>query len=135
MAVAPAMKRYNVRVLVLMTIYAAALVGVNLWFRGDPPHGPIAYVAAILPALPIVGIFAVYARLLVEMHDEYVRMLLVRQSLIATAFALSVCTVWGFLEAFRLVPHVDAYFAAVLWCGGLGIGGGANFLIERRAAR
>ncbi|MDR6789688.1 hypothetical protein J2Y58_003061 [Sphingomonas sp. BE138] len=99
------------------------------------PHGPIAFAAAILPALPIVAIFAVYARLLVEMPDEYVRMLLVRQSLVATAFALSICTIWGFLEAFALVPHVQAYFAAVLWCAGLGVGGCINFLVERRAAR
>lgn len=135
MAAGPAMKRYNVRILVLMTLYAAALVGVNLWFHREAPDGLIAYAAAILPALPIVGIFAVFARLLVEMQDEYVRMLLVRQSLVATAFALTICTIWGFLEAFQLVQHVAAYYAAVLWFGGLGVGGGVNALIERRAAR
>jgi hypothetical protein len=129
------MKRYTVRVVILMTLYAAALVGVNLWFRHEPPRGPVAYAAAILPALPIIGVFVVYARLLVELTDEYVRMLLVRQSLVATAFALSICTAWGFLEAFGLVRHVEAYFAAVLWCAGLGVGGCVNFVAERRATR
>ena len=29
---------------------------------------------------------------------------------------------WGFLENFHLVPHVDAFYVAVLWFVGLGIG-------------
>lgn len=129
----PAMRRYTRRVLILMTLYAAALIGVNWWFRNAAPHGIVAYAAAILPALPIVGVFGVIAQLLVEMDDEYVRMLLVRQSLIATAFMLSVSTVWGFLSAFDLAPTVDFYFAAVLWFAGLGVGGLTNWALESRA--
>ena len=77
--------------------------------------GPSAYLAAVLPALPIIGIFAAIGRYLVEEHDEYVRMLMVRQTLWASAFALSVATVWGFLESFDMVGHVEAYYVAV--CG------------------
>jgi hypothetical protein len=49
-------------------------------------------------------------------------MLLVRQTLVATGFALSVATVWGFLENFELVAHVDAFYIAILWFLGLGLG-------------
>ena len=49
-------------------------------------------------------------------------MLMVRQTLWATGFALSVATIWGFLENFDLVGHVDAYYVAVLWFVGLGLG-------------
>ena len=72
------------------------------------------------------GIFAAIGRYLVEEQDEYVRMLMVRQTLWASGFALSVATVWGFLENFDLVGHVDAYYIAVLWFGGLGLGACIN---------
>ena len=90
------------------------------------------YLAAVLPALPIIGIFGAIGRYLVEEQDEYVRMLMVRQTLWASGFALSVATVWGFLESFDLVGHVDAYYVAVLWFGGLGIGACINKLTARR---
>ena len=84
--------------------------------------GPAAYVLGALPGVAVVGIFWAFARLLIEEKDEYQRLLLVGQSLMATGFTLSVVTVWGFLENFRLVPHVDAFYIAVLWFVGLGIG-------------
>ena len=135
MSMSPEMKRYNVRLLAVMTVYVITLVGAIWWFRHAPPAGVLAWVVAVLPALPIMGVFVVLGRLIVELRDEYVRMLLVRQALVATGFALSVCTAWGFLENFGLVRHVAAYYAAVLWCGGLGVGGFVNFVVERRLAR
>ena len=80
--------------------------------------GGLAYVVAVLPALPIIGIFAAIGRYLVEEQDEYVRMLMVRQTLWASGFALSLATIWGFLENFDLVGHIDAYYIAS--CGSLG---------------
>ena len=116
----------------LMTGYVLALFGVNAYFANSSPAGLAAYAAAVIPALPIIGVFFVIGRLLVELRtDEYVRMLMVRQTLIATAFALTVATVWGFLESFDLAAHFEAYWFAVLWFGGLGLGGCANALIER----
>src|SRR3546814_10517736 len=70
--------------------------------------------------LPIIGVFFVMSRLLVTLNDEYQRYLLTRQMLIATGFMLSVATVWGFVESFGLLPHVPAFYAAILWFGGLG---------------
>lgn len=135
MAVPPEMKRYTVRLFSVMTLYGITLVGVNLWFRHAPPQGALAYLAAVLPAVPIAGVFVVIGRLLIELRDEYVRMLLVRQSLVATGLALSVTTAWGFLEGFGLAPHVAGYYAAVLWFAGLGVGGCANAVLEWRARR
>jgi len=135
MTVPAEIKRYIYRLTAAMTLYVVALVGVNYWFGHAPPTGALAYVAAILPAVPIAGVFVVIGRLFMEMRDEYVQMLLVRQSLIATGFALSITTAWGFLEGFGLVGHVAGYYAAVLWFAGLGVGGCMNALIERRAGR
>lgn len=124
----PEIKRYTYRLLGTMSTYILTLVGVNLWFRYDPPHGLLAYVAAILPALPIAGVFIVIGRLLLEMRDEYLRMLMVRQSLFATAFALSIMTACSFLEGFGLIGHVPGHLAMSLWFVGLGLGSCANGL-------
>jgi hypothetical protein len=97
------------------------------------PHS-VAWLVAILPALPIIGIFVAIGRYLVEEQDEYVRMLMVRQTLWASGFALSVATVWGFLENFGLVGHVEAYYISVLWFFGLAIGGIVNKLTVGAAA-
>ena len=83
-------------------------------------------VLAVLPGLAIMGIFWSIARLMVEEQDEFIRMLIVRQSLIATGLALSVASVWGFLEAYGVAPHIDSYWVAVLWFFGLGVGAVAN---------
>ena len=121
-----AMKRYNWRMIWLSLAYAIFLIGAVYGFKHHLFEGPIAWIAAILPALPIIGIFAAMGRYLVEEQDEYIRMILVRQTLWASGFALSVATVWGFLENFDLVEHVDAYSVAIVWFFGLGIGSIVN---------
>jgi hypothetical protein len=124
----PAWKRYNWRVVWLSLLYAGALLFAVYGFKHRLLSGGIAYVVAVLPALPIIGIFAAIGRYLVEEQDEYVRMLMVRQTLWASGFALSAATVWGFLESFNVAGHVDAYYIAVVWFFGLGIGAIINKL-------
>ena len=123
-----AWKRYNIRVVWLSVVYAAFLIAAVYGFKHNLVPGPLKYFVAILPALPIIGIFGAIGRYLVEEQDEYIRMLMVRQTLWASAFSLSVATTWGFLDNFRLVGHVDGYWIAVLWFVGLGLGGIYNKL-------
>jgi hypothetical protein len=110
----------------LSLAYVLFLFGAISAFQQRMIEGPLAYLVAVLPALPIVGVFVAIGRYLVEERDEYVRMLMVRQSLWASGFALSIATAWGFLENFELVGHVDAYYIAVLWFAGLGLGACIN---------
>src|SRR5678816_3551101 len=124
----PAWKRYNWRVVWLSLAYAAFLVPAVYGFKHRLFPDALAYAVAILPALPIIGIFAAIGRYFVEEQDEYVRMLMVRQTLWASGFALSLATIWGFLESFDLVEHVDGYYIVVVWYFGLAIGGLANKL-------
>ena len=123
-----AWKRYNQRMIWLSLLYALSLVAAVYSFKHGLVGGAVAYVVAILPALPIIGIFGAMGRYLVEEQDEYVRMLMVRQTLWASGFALSLATIWGFLENFDLVGHVDAYYICVAWFGGLGLGACMNRL-------
>lgn len=124
----PASRAYSRRVLLLCIAYAVLLIAAVYLFKERLVTGPIGYVVAVLPALPIIGVFVSIGRYLVEQQDEYQRMLMVRQSLFASGFALSFATLWGFLEAFDLVGHVEAYYIAVLWFGGLGLGACVNKL-------
>jgi hypothetical protein len=115
--------------------YASALFGALSYFNNHPDARSVtAYAAAIVPALLIIGIFFAIGRYLIEEQDEYLRLLMVRQTLVASAVALSAATVWGFLESFGLAPHVDAYWFAVVWFGGLGLGAVTNKLTLGREA-
>ncbi len=124
----PAAQRYNRRVLWLSAVYMVLLFGAVYAFNHHLIGGPGAYAVAILPALPIVGIFAAIGRYLVEEQDEYIRSMMVRQTLWASAFALSVATVWGFLESFEVAGHIEAFYIAVVWFFGLGVGSIVNRL-------
>jgi hypothetical protein len=127
-----AYKRYNRTVVVLSLVYVALLVAAEAVIGRGHLAGPLAYVVAVLPALPIIGIFAAIGRYLVEETDEYIRFLTVRQTLIASGLTLSVATAWGFLESFGLAPHFDTYWIAVIWFAGLGLGACLNKLMGRR---
>ena len=127
----PEHRRYTAAVMLLMGGYVATLVGVNLYFENSAPTGVLAYLAAALPALPVIGVFVAIGRLLVTLRDEYQRFLMTRQMLVATGFTLAVCTAWGFIESFGLLPHVPAFYVAILWFGGLGLGSCVNALLER----
>lgn len=127
-----AYKRYNRTVIVLSLVYVALLFAAETVIRRGYLGGPLAYVVAVLPALPIIGIFAAIGRYLVEETDEYIRFLTVRQTLIASGLTLSVATAWGFLESFGLAPHFDTYWIAVIWFAGLGLGACINKLMGRR---
>lgn len=125
----PAARRYTVRLFVLMTAYLVLLVFAKWMFRRGLAEGVMAYVLALLPALPIIGVFWAVMRLLVEQTDEYLRMLTVRQCLFATGFALAVTTIREWLQNFDLLPAGNGGFgAAFFWFAGLGLGAVFNKL-------
>ena len=131
----PAQKRYDHRTIALSIAYAITLLGAVYAFKHHWVSGAVAVLVGALPALPIIGIFVAIGRCLVEENDEYLRMLMVRQTLWASGFALSIATLWGFLESFEIVAHVESYYVAVLWFGGLGLGGCMNYLTLGSARR
>ena len=68
-------------------------------------------------------------RLLLDLDDEYLRLLEVRKALAATGLMLAVCSVWGILELYTDVPRLPLFLVFPLWCGGLGLGQ----MLNRRA--
>ena len=135
MPATPAMRRYTRSILLLSVAYALILFGTVGFFQDHPGIADVtAYVIAALPALPIIGMIFVIGRYLVEERDEYLRMLMARQALIATGITLSVATLWGFVEDAGLAPHIPSYHVAVLWFAGFGVGAIVNKIAERGAA-
>lgn len=134
LAKSPAEGRYNKRVVACSLAYAAALIGVGYAFQHQLVGGTGAVVAGVLPAIPIVLIFVSLGRYLVEERDEYLRMLMTRQILWASGFALTLATIHGFLEAYGQVGALPAYAVVMAWFLGLGFGAIANRLTIGRGA-
>lgn len=124
----PAHRRYMGRVSFAMCGYVLTLFAAAYLIDHRGLAGPSAFVLALLPGLCVAAVFWALGRLLVEEKDEYLRALLIRQLLVATGISLTAATVWGFLESFGRVPHIDAYVFAILFFVGQGIGALVNKL-------
>ena len=119
----PAMRRYLVRLALLMIVYMVCIFLAGYLFRHSPPSGVAAYALAVLPALPIVGVVWTIMRLIIEETDEYLRLLYLKENLFATGFCLTVMTVWEFLQNYDLVSNdTHGFGATFVWFVGLGIG-------------
>ncbi len=130
----PAFRAYLRRFFPTMAIYVA-LVFVSPWLIDTMQlQGPLLWTIAILPALPLMGVFWIIGMLLVELRDEYVRMLEIRKALVATGFAMSAASAWGFLEIYADAPHLPLFWVPILWFGGLGLGSLVNAVMTRQSA-
>ncbi len=121
-----AQTRYIKRVAIFTSLYLATFAFTTVADEAFEVPLALRYFLAVLPGLGVCGVFWAIARLIIEETDEFLRMLTVRQTLIASAFALSLASIWGFLEAADLVVHLDAYWVAVTWFVGLFVGAVAN---------
>lgn len=121
-----AQKRYTKRVALFTALYLLSFGILTFVTAESDPAFALRSVLAVLPGLAVIGIFWAVGRLIVEEQDEFIRMLVVRQSLIATGIALSAAAIWGFLETADVVPHLDAYWVAVAWFLGLFVGALSN---------
>ena len=121
-----AQRRYIKRVAMFTSLYLATFAALTFVDNVEGVPTAARYVIAALPGFAVIGIFWAIGRLIVEETDEFIRMLTVRQTLIASALAMSAASIWGFLETADLVPHIDAYWYAVVWFAGLFLGALVN---------
>ncbi|MDJ0909657.1 MAG: hypothetical protein QNI99_10715 [Woeseiaceae bacterium] len=119
-------RRFLLRLGVSAAVLGLSVVLIRHVIGQELVSGPLLWGLALIPGLAMVGIFYAYGMLIVEQKDEFIRMLVVRQLVIATGIALAFATVWGFLEEFGLVAHVYAYYVAVAWIVGFAFGGLVN---------
>lgn len=115
------MKRYMFRLTGFMLAYVGVLIGGLSLARGNQHLPTSAAIAlALLTALPICGVFWAIYRLLVETDDEYQRLLLTKQTLLATALMLVVVTIWQFLEVYDVLATGPQWVGAI-WFAMLGL--------------
>lgn len=103
----PAARQYLRRMAVAMFFYLLFLFAAVVIFVHRHPTGPLAYVLAILPALPIIAMIAAFGLYLKEEKDELQRAIGVEALLWSTGATLALTTAWGFLENFTHVPHLQ----------------------------
>jgi len=117
----PAMKRYYVRFMVTMVVYAVTLVLSVLAFVHLRPTGVVAYILAMLPALSIVAQMVTFALYLSEEKDEFVRNLQIQAMLWGIGATLSATTIWGFLQSFVHLHPLDPILVYPMFCGLSGV--------------
>jgi len=119
---APAYRRYLRRFIPASLLYVVAIFLAS-WLIPDGAAATALTVGiALLPGLAIIGMIWAMGRLLVELDDEYLRMLEVQKALVATGFALAVAGTWGLLEIYTDVPKLPVFLIFPVWCGGLFLG-------------
>lgn len=118
----PYMRRYTARVLLFMGSYISILTSSLMFARGGGHAQATLVGLALITAFPIIGVFWAIFRLLVETDDEYQRLLFAKQTLLATAFTLTLVTVWQFLQVYDVV-ETGPQWMAVIWFAMLGLAG------------
>lgn len=103
-------RRYIYRLAPTMLLYLVFLFIAQRTFHHHHPTGLFAYFLAVLPALPLIGSLAVVGLYIAEESDEFERSIVVQSMLWGLGGALSVCTVWGFLEDYVNAPHISGFY-------------------------
>jgi putative oxidoreductase len=113
-------KVYAFELAVWLALYAVLIAGAVWAARAQAFSGPEAYVAAILPALPIGGIMWSVIKFMAN-SDEYVRETTARRFVLAAGATMFFATVWGFAESFAAAPHAPMWWVVpIFWlCFGL----------------
>ena len=117
-----AVARYSKGIAVTSLLYVLGLGLAITLDRRTELAGAAAFMVALMPVAPILGMVWVMGRYLQEEQDEYLRHRAMIASLIGLGLVLSVGSFWGFLETFGLVPHVPGWWAVPIWAIGMGLG-------------
>jgi uncharacterized membrane protein len=110
MPISKAGRRYILRLAPMMLTYLIFLFIAQWTFHHLHPAGVVVYILAVLPALPLIGSLAVVGLYIAEESDEFERMIVVQSMLWGLGAALSIGTIWSFLEDYANAPHVSFTF-------------------------
>ncbi len=111
----PAQRAHTRRILWLLLVYAIILPPL-VWVRANTAvAGYIPALMAIAASLPVLGIFASWGRYVSDEKDEYHHAIVLRRIAVATNATMGAAVVWGFLQAFGVMPLVEAYWIPLVW--------------------
>lgn len=103
----PTERRYVIRMWIMAALCVLFSLVAAVVFRLCHPHGILAYLVAVLPALPITGALIYTGVYIAEEKDEFQRNLLVQSLLGGTGGILAVTTTWGYMVDFAHAPNLD----------------------------
>lgn len=130
----PAQRAHIRRSLWLLLTYAIVLPPL-VWVQA---HHHVSHTAslvmAIAASLPVLGIFASWGRYLSQEQDEYHKAVTLRRIAIATNATMGAAVVWGFLQAFGVMPLIETYWIPFVWVVAQGAVGCAPLMFARRRA-
>jgi len=111
----PAQRAHTRRVLWLFLAYAVILPPL-IWLRAHRHISDLLLmIMATAAAIPVLGIFASWGRYLSDERDEYHQAMTLRRMAVATNATMGAAVVWGFLQAFGVMPLVEAYWIPFVW--------------------
>jgi len=122
-------RRYLKRFIPTMVAYAVIIFGVSFAFRDETLAGPLAWVLAVAPALPVLAVIAIMGLYIREEKDEFQRNVLIESMLWGMGLTLSATTVAGFLEMYVHTPPLQSFWAFPLFCGAMGL---SQVFVRRR---
>src|SRR3954447_5242355 len=111
----PAQRAHIRRILWLLLAYAIVLPPL-VWLRAHRHvSDAVSLAMAIAASLPVLGIFASWGRYLSDERDEFHQALALRRIAVATNATMGAAIVWGFLQAFGVMPLIEAYWVPFVW--------------------
>ncbi len=111
----PAVRRFYFRTFAASSAYIVLIVSIALCFFKFHPHGPLASVLAVLPAVPILGNIIALGLYLIEDKDEVQRSLMVEMLLWGLGGVLVFTSAWGSLETFTHIRHFNPTYTYTLF--------------------
>lgn len=103
-------QRLSVRQTLAVLAYIVVLIasmGANQEFH---LAGPAQWLVALAPAIPLLGAIAMIWLYLKEEKDEFQRTVFIHAQVLAMGATLAICTVYGMLEAFGIVRHIQLWY-------------------------
>jgi hypothetical protein len=108
-------RRYLARFVPAMIGYAVLLAGAVWVWKTAAPTGVLAWAVAAAPAVPLLLAVRAIALLIFEEDDEFQRARQMHVFVWATCATLVVCSVYGFLDMFGVVPDVELWAVFAIW--------------------
>jgi hypothetical protein len=111
----PTARRLVVRIASPIVLYLAVFAAVTWYYQAKHPVGIAAALIALASAVPFLVTIRAVMLFLKEETDEFLRARMLESWAIATGMALTICTVWGFLDQFEVVPHLPLWAVLPVW--------------------
>jgi undecaprenyl pyrophosphate phosphatase UppP len=111
----PAQRAHIRRTLWLLLAYSVILPPL-VWLRAHRHISDLLLmIMATAAALPVLGMFASWGRYLSDERDEYHQAITLRRIAVATNVTMGAAVAWGFLQAFGVMPLMEAYWVPFVW--------------------